>query len=112
MSTNQPPQELIDEIIDATGFKRSVVEYLYDEYLEDVADGYGGTFNEHLGNTLGCASFVIAASKGFSINGCLAAYDYGYQTVSEEGIHLDDLESIIDDIELEGLPAVGDDDQD
>ena len=112
MSTNQPPQELIDEIIDATGFKRSVVEYLYDEYIDALDSQYEGSFNEYVGDYLGNASFVLAASKGFSINGCLAAYDYGYQTVSEEGILIDDLESIIDDIELEGLPSVGDDDQD
>jgi hypothetical protein len=109
MSTNQPPQELIDEIIDRTDFKRSVVEYLFDEFVEAQ---YDGSFYEYVADYLGNASFVIAATKGFSINGCLAAYDYGYQTVADEGFDLDQLESIIDSIELEGLPTVGDDDLD
>lgn len=106
MSESLPTQELIDEAIDRTGFKRSVIELLYDEYVDLSFDG---EFFDFLGDLLGNASFVIAAAKGFSVNGCLAAYDYGYQTVTEEGITFDSLSDVIDEIELEGLPNTEDD---
>jgi hypothetical protein len=105
MSETPPAQLIVDGAIELTGFKRSVVEFLYDEYLEEQTED---TFYEYLGRLLGDGAFVIAASKGFSINGCLAAYDYGYQTVND-GINLEDLERVIDDIELEGLPSTEDD---
>ena len=105
MSDSPPIQILIDELVELTGFKQSVIEFLYDEYLEEQSEE---TFYEYLGKILGDGAFVIAAAKGFSINGCLAAYDYGYQTVTD-GITFEDLESIIDEIEIEGLPSTEDD---
>jgi len=111
MTTQFPAQEQIDLIIDRTGFTRSVVEFMWDEYFEAVDGDVEGdeTFSDYVAEVLGNASFVIAASKGFSINGCLAAYDYGCQTVSEEGLTLDQLEGVIDEIELEGLLNTEDD---
>lgn len=106
MTTQFPAQEQVDLIIERTGFARSVVEFLWDEFLEVEDDA---SFFDYVAEILGNASFVIAASKGFSINGCLAAYDYGCQTVSEEGLLLDDLEGVIDEIELEGLLNTEDD---
>lgn len=100
-----PFQEIIDEAIEKTGFKRSVVEFLWDEFLEDPNRG---DFFEYLGEMLGDAAFVIAASKGFSINGCLEAFDVGY-TIATDGFLEEDLEGIIDSIELSGLPSTEDD---
>lgn len=100
-----PAQEIIDQAIERTGFKRSVVEFLWDEFLEDPNSE---DFFEHLGEMLGNASFVIAASKGFSINGCLEAFDVGY-TLATEGYLEEELEGIIDRIELNGLPNTEDD---
>lgn len=109
MSEPLPPQEYINEVIERTDFKRSVVEFLWDEFLDYEGDS---DFFEYVAEMLGNASFIIAAAKGFSINGCLAAYDYGCQTVLNDELTVDDLESIIDNIELEGLPNIEDDSQD
>ena len=100
-----PVQEILDEAIERTGFKKSVVEFLWDEFLENPE---AGDFFEYLGEMLGDASFVIAASKGFSINGCLEAFDVGY-TLATEGYLEEELEGIIDRIELNGLPSTEDD---
>jgi hypothetical protein len=100
-----PAQEFIDEAIEKTGFKKSVVEFLWDEFLED---SNSKDFFEYLGEMLGDASFIIAASKGLSIQGCLEAYDIGY-TLATEGYSDDDLEDLIDSIEIKGLPSTEDD---
>lgn len=109
MSELFPPQAYIDEVIERTDFKRSVVEFIWDEYLEYEGDS---DFFEYVAEMLGNASFIIAAAKGFSINGCLAAYEHGCNTVLDDGISLDDLEAIIDEIELEGLLNTEDDSED
>lgn len=106
MSEALPPQVYIEQAIEYTGFKRSVVEYLWDEFIDIEVEG---TFFEYLAEQLGVASFVIAASNGLSINGCLAAYDHGASIMSEEGPNIDNLEAIIDEIEIEGLPNTEDD---
>jgi hypothetical protein len=100
-----PVSEVIAEAVELTGFKESVITFLLEEFLEGPDDE--SDFFEHLGEMLGDASFIIAASKGFGIDGCLAAYDYGYQTVNE-GLLEGDLESVIDDIELKGIPSTED----
>jgi hypothetical protein len=99
MKTAPPAETIIEEAVERTGFKQSVIELLYQDYLEEESDE---SFFEFLGELLADASFVIAASKGFGVDGCLAAYDYGFQTVTD-GIKLDDLEGVIDDIELASL---------
>lgn len=101
---DHPSQEILDEAIEKTGFKRSVIEFLWDEFIEDPSED----FFEFLGELLGDASFVIAASKGLSINGCLEAYEVGY-TLATEGYFEEDLEGLIDSIELNGLPSTEDD---
>lgn len=106
MSEPLPPQAYIDEVIERTDFKRSVVEFLWDEFQEYSGDS---DFFEYVAEMLGNASFIIAAAKGFSINGCLAAYEHGCNTVLGDGIAVEDLEQIIDEIELEGLPNTEDD---
>lgn len=103
---DHPSQEILDEAIEKTGFKRSVIEFLWDEFIEDPIEFED--FFEFLGELLGDASFVIAASKGLSINGCLEAYDVGY-TLATEGYFEEDLEGLIDSIELNGLPNTEDD---
>lgn len=109
MSEPIPPQVYIDEVIERTGFARSVVEFLWDEFLDYQGDS---DFFDYVGDQLGIASFVIVASKGFSINGCLAAYEHGSSILEDDGPNLDDLESIIDEIELEGLFNTEDDSED
>ena len=108
MTQPAPAQEVIDLAIEVTGFKPAVVSFLYDEYEENKSCP-GQTFFEYLGELLGDASFVIAASKGFSVDGCLAAYEVGYDIVNE-GFAEEDLESIIDSIEIAGLPSTEDED--
>jgi len=108
MDQSIPVQENINEAIELTGFNPHVVEFLYAEYEENRA-GIDQTFFEYLGELLGDASFVIAASKGFSVDGCLAAYEVGYDIVTE-GFAEEDLESIIDRIEIAGLPSTEDED--
>lgn len=100
-----PFQEILDEAIEKTGFNESVLEFLWDEFIEDP--NYEDFF-EYLGEMLGDAAFVIAASKGFNISGCLEAYDVGY-TIANDGYLEEDLEGIIDSIELNGLPTTEDD---
>lgn len=104
--TDVPHQEIIAETIALTGFKESVVVYLLEEFLE-TENQDGVDFFEYLGGMLGDASFILAASKGLSIDGCLAAHDYGYKTVTE-GLFEDDLEGAIDDIELRGILSTED----
>ncbi len=108
MTAPTPAQEIIDLAIDLTGFNPHVVSFLYDEFEENKSCP-GQTFFEYLGEFLGDAAFVIAASKGFSIDGCLAAYEVGYDIVNE-GFATEDLESIIDSIEIAGLPSTEDED--
>jgi hypothetical protein len=106
MTALTPAQEIIDEAIELTGFNPHVVSFLYNEFEENKAcpDQH---FFEYLGELLGDAAFVIAASKGFSVDGCLAAYEIGYDIVNE-GFAEEDLESIIDKIEIAGLPSMED----
>ncbi len=106
MTEQTPTQEIINEAIELTGFNPHVVEFLYAEYEENKScdDQH---FFEYLGELLGDAAFVIAASKGLGVNGCLAAYEVGYDIVNE-GFAEEDLESLIDNIELEGLPSTED----
>lgn len=108
MTTPEPTQEIIDLAIDLTGFNPHVVSFLYDEFEENKSCP-DQTFFEYLGELLGDAAFVIAASKGFSVDGCLAAYEVGYDIVNE-GFAEEDLESIIDSIEIAGLPSTEDED--
>ncbi len=106
MDQSTPIQENINEAIELTGFNPHVVEFLYAEYEENRAC-IDQTFFEYLGELLGDAAFVIAASKGLGVNGCLAAYEVGYDIVTE-GFAEEDLESLIDNIEIEGLPSTED----
>jgi hypothetical protein len=108
MTASAPAQEIIDLAIEATGFNPHVVSFLYNEFEENKSCP-DQTFFEYLGELLGDAAFVIAASKGFNVDGCLAAYEVGYDIVNE-GFAEEDLESIIDQIEIAGLPSTEDED--
>jgi hypothetical protein len=104
--TDVPAQEIIAQAVELTGFKESVVSYLLEEFLE-TENEHGVDFFGYLGELLGDSSFILAAAKGLNIDGCLAAYDYGYKTVTE-GLFEDDLEGAIDDIELRGILSTED----
>jgi hypothetical protein len=99
--------QLIEEAAAVTGFKRSVIELLFQEFTEE-SGGTDDDFLNYIGRLCADASFILAASKGFSVDGCLAAYDYGYKSVLD-GLLEGDLESIIDEIEIKGLPNTEDD---
>lgn len=62
-----------------TGFHPSVVAYLYEEFLEDGQDNED--FLEYLADQVGIAAFIIAASAGMAIEGCLEAYAQGGESV-------------------------------
>jgi hypothetical protein len=71
----------IKEAVERTGFSPDVIEYLYDEFIEETNDE---DFFEYLADQVGGAAFIIAASDEASIGNCLAAYDAGFRSVVDE----------------------------
>lgn len=71
----------IKEAVERTGFSPDVIEYLYDEFIEETNDE---DFFEYLADQVGGASFIIAASNEAPIGNCLAAYDAGFRSVVDE----------------------------
>jgi hypothetical protein len=71
----------IKEAVERTGFSPDVIEYLYDEFIEETNDE---DFFEYLADQVGGAAFIIAASDEAPIGTCLAAYDAGFRSVVDE----------------------------
>lgn len=71
----------IKEAVERTGFSPDVIEYLYDEFIEETNDE---DFFEYLADQVGGAAFIITASNEASIGNCLAAYDAGFRSVVDE----------------------------
>ena len=71
----------IKEAVERTGFSPDVIEYLYDEFIEETNDE---DFFEYLADQVGSAAFIIAASDEAPIGTCLAAYDAGFRSVVDE----------------------------
>lgn len=71
----------IKEAVERTGFSPDVIEYLYDEFIEETDDA---DFLEYLADQVGGAAFIIAASDEAPIGNCLAAYDAGFRSVVDD----------------------------
>ena len=77
-----------------TGWDPSVISYLYDEFIAAEDDN----FFDFLGEHVGVAAFVIAASNGLGIDVCLQAFDHGFESVVNEDF---DVDAAIDSILFE-----------
>jgi len=75
------PLTCIKEAVKRTGFSPDVIEYLYDEFVEETNDE---DFFDYLADQVGSAAFIITASDEAHISTCLAAYDAGFRSVVDE----------------------------
>lgn len=67
----------IDQAVQVTGWDKSVIAFLYDEFVQTDEDD----FLDYVAEYVADAAFVIAAVNGRSIDGCIAAYTEGRASV-------------------------------
>ena len=76
----------IDDAVKLTGFDKSVISFLYDEFIEETGDN----FLNYLADYVGDAAFIIAASGGANIDACLEAYFGGKASVLDPDFSIDE----------------------
>ena len=77
----------IDDAAKLTGFDKSVIAFLYDEFCESDEEE---DFFEYLAEYVGDAAFIIAASGGAGIDACLEAYSGGKASVLDPDFSIDE----------------------
>ena len=68
----------LDRAVEATGWRREVVEHLYKACQEQTDLGFQDFIAAHVGQ----AAFFLAANQGMDLEGCLMAQEIGIELFS------------------------------
>jgi hypothetical protein len=77
----------IDNAQRRSGWEPSVINYLYEEFVDNQEPG---DFLDYIADQVATAAFVIAASNGMGIVKSLEAYAHGLESVLNEEFSIDE----------------------
>lgn len=81
----------IDQAIAVTGWDKSIIAYLYDEFVETDEEDFLDYIADYVGDT----SFTIVAANGGNLDACLAAFAQGRRSVLDPAFEVEDMRTAI-----------------